>query len=604
MCSAARQAYRRTIIEGLGRSIERFTAFLMDLKRAASGLRGGAFITSIRCSRGPIGWVLWLASSQNGHGDPMTAVGGVNRRKLLQGVGSAAFLSGLGLIPCADPDIFPALESARADDKPLSTFAVDGDFHRATVAAIARDLAKKPFAAIQNNVPAPLNNLNYDQYRDIRFRPELSIWAGVPSPFRLQLFHRGFYYVDPVEIAIVTDGQSKHLAYSPDLFTFGPLVPGPAPKQDIGFSGLRIHGQINKPNVFDEIAVFQGASYFRSLGKDQALGLSARGLALKTADREGEEFPSFRAFWVETPTENAERIVVHALLDSPSTSGAYRFTIRPGAWTQMDVEAVLFPRVDLTKVGLAPATSMFFFSANDRAGVDDFRPQVHDSDGLLMVNGRGERLWRPLSNPKELQISGFVDSGPRGFGLMQRNRNFTEYQDLEATYERRPSLWIEPVGDWSDGTVSLIEIPTNSEVHDNIVAYWAPSHPIPTGSEFFFAYRLSWGGDPSMSLDTAFVTSTRIGHVPASDDTTKRMFVIDYAPANGVDPNAVGLAKANIEASKGEIGHVVVQPSQRIGGWRVSFELNPKGEKLIELRGELLFDGGHKAETWIYRWTA
>lgn len=534
----------------------------------------------------------------------MTGVVGVNRRNLMKGIAGTAFLAGLGLPVAPDTAGKWGVSSAEADQAPLTRYALDGDFNRATVSALARDLARKPFAAPQLPLPPPFDNLNYDQYRDIRFKPEQQVWANTPNPFHLGLFHRGFAYVDPVEIALVTDGKAAHFPFASTLFTYGPLVTGQPPASDIGFSGLKIRGQINKPNVFDEIAVFQGASYFRSLGKDQAFGLSARGLALKTAEREGEEFPSFRAFWIETPALNAEQIVVHALLDSPSTAGAFRFTIRPGAWTQMDVEAVLFPRVDLTRVGLAPATSMFYFAPNDRAGVDDFRPEVHDSDGLLMVNGRGERLWRPLCNPAELQISGFVDAGPRGFGLMQRNRNFTDYQDLEATYERRPSLWIEPVGDWSDGTVTLVEIPTNSEVHDNIVAYWAPSHPIPAGSDYFFAYRLAWGGEPSMGLDTAYVAATRLGAIPASGDVADRMFVLDYAPATGVDLASLGEPKATVQTSKGAILHVVVQPNPKIAGWRISFQLQPNGEKLAELRCDLQFDGGRKAETWIYRWTA
>lgn len=533
------------------------------------------------------------------------AFGGVTRRKLLAGIAGTAVLSGFESRAGTGLDALLSVTPAMADDQTTVRFASNGEFHRSTVAAIARDLAKKAYVPIQAPVPAPLDNLNYDQYRDIRFKADQALWNGTPLPFRLEFFHRGFAFVDPVEIAVVSaDAQAKHVPYTPGMFDFGPLVPKPVPQNDIGFSGLKLRGQINKPNVFDEIAVFQGASYFRSLGKDQVFGLSARGLALKTAEREGEEFPTFRAFWIETPVADSQAIVVHALLDSPSTSGAYRFTIRPGAWTQMDVEAVLFPRVNLTKVGLAPATSMFYFAGNDRNGIDDFRSEVHDSDGLLMVNGRGERLWRPLSNPSDLQISGFVDSGPRGFGLMQRNRNFADYQDLEANYERRPSLWMEPVGDWGNGTVTLVEIPTSSEVHDNIVAYWAPSTPIPAGAEYFFAYRLSWGGEPSMSLDAAFVAGTRIGSIPASEDATKRMFVVDFQPVAGVDVASLGAAKANVTASVGAVGHIVVQPNPKIGGWRVSFELDPKDEKLIELRGELLFDSGRKAETWMYRWTA
>jgi len=485
-----------------------------------------------------------------------------------------------------------------------ANFATSGTFTRSTVAELARNLAKSAFQPLDSSLPDVLDQLTYDQYRDIRFKPEAAVWANSGLPFQMQLFHRGFYFKDPVEVAIVENGQARHLAYDPQMFSYGPLVPQPIPTEDIGFSGLRLHGTINRGDYFDEILVFQGASYFRSLGKGQIYGLSGRGLALKTADPEGEEFPVYRAFWVETPVAGSETCVVHALLDSPSTTGAYRFTVRPGETTLMDVEAQLFPRVDLDKVGLAPGTSMYFFSANGREDVDDFRPEVHDSDGLLMVTGRGERLWRPLANPKELQISAFVDRSPRGFGLIQRDRAFDNYQDLEAAYERRPSLWVEPVGDWGAGAVTLVEIPTDAEIHDNIVAYWAPKDKIPAGSEFSFAYRLAWGGDPGMAIGAAVVGGTRSGRAGVGGPTPDRLFVVDYLFTPGTDPVKLGAPKATVSASKGVVRNVVIRQNPATQGLRVSFELDPQNEALIELRLVLAFEAGTPAETWVYRWTS
>lgn len=483
-------------------------------------------------------------------------------------------------------------------------FAVTGPFTRSTVAEIARALAKKPYEAPDTSLPPILENLTYDQYRDIRFRPEAAIWADKGLPYQMQLFHRGSYFKEPVEMALVENGQATHVPYDPNLFNYGPLVPQPIPAEDIGFSGFRLHSPLNKPDVFDEVLVFQGASYFRSLGKDQTYGLSARGLALKTADPEGEEFPLFRAFWVETPAAGSDTCVVNALLDSPSVSGAYRFTIRPGLPTTIDVEAQLFPRADLEKVGLAPGTSMFYFSANGRTEIDDFRPEVHDSDGMLMVTGRGDRWWRPLANPKELQVSAFQDRSPRGFGLVQRDRDFSAYQDLEASYQRRPSLWIEPVGDWGAGAVTLVEIPTNSEIHDNIVVYWAPQDKIPAGTEYFFAYRLFWGNDPALAAGSAYVTATRSGRAGVGGPTPVRLFVIDYGFFQGVDPTKLGNAKASVQASKGTVKNVVVVPNSETKGLRLSFELDPQNETLIELTAALTFETGPAAETWAFRWTA
>lgn len=496
------------------------------------------------------------------------------------------------------------LPFARARAAAQANFAVSGTFNRSTVAEIARNLAKQPYQPTDASLPDVLDQLTYDQYRDIRFKPEAAVWANTGLPFQMQLFHRGFYFKDPVEVAIVENGEARHLAYDPAMFAIGPLVPQPVPTEDIGFAGLRLHGPINRPDYFDEVVVFQGASYFRSLGKGQTYGLSARGLALKTADPEGEEFPIFRAFWVETPVAGSETCVIHALLDSQSTTGAYRFTIRPGMPTLMDVEAQLFPRVDLDKVGLAPGTSMFFFSANGRDDVDDFRPEVHDSDGLLMVTGRGERLWRPLANPNDLQISAFIDQSPRGFGLIQRNRDFTSYQDLEAGYERRPSLWIEPVGDWGAGAVTLVEIPTDAEIHDNIVAYWSPREKIPAGSEYSFAYRLAWGEEPTLAAAAARVAATRSGRASVGGPTPERLFVIDYVFADGVDRAKLGGPKATVNASKGQVRNVVIHDNPATGGLRLSFQIDPQNETLIEIRATMTFESGTPAETWIYRWTA
>lgn len=481
-------------------------------------------------------------------------------------------------------------------------YAVDGHFDRNTVADLARDLAKKPYQEPNLTLPPELQDLNYDQYRDIRFNPNAAIWKDESLPFQMQLFHRGFYYKETIEVAIVENGESKHLRYRPDMFTTGDVMQQALPNEDVGFAGLRLHNPLNTSDYYDEVAVFQGGSYFRSLGKNEGYGLSARGLALKTADPEGEEFPSFRAFWIEKPANDSSSIVVYALLDSPSTTGAYRFTIRPGDNTVMDVEATLFPREDLDKVGLAAGTSMFMFSSYERDQVDDFRPRVHDSDGLLMINGRGDRLWRPLRNPKNLEVSAFSDNGPIGFGLIQRNRDFNNFQDLEANYEQRPSLWVEPVGDWARGSVVLVEIPTDSEVNDNIVAYWSPSEVIPAGSEYQFAYRLLWGEAPLAKKGEAIVEATSSGRASINGPTEKRLFVIDYSFPNSSDNTAIQKPTAKIESTAGEIHNVVVSENNN-NGYRVAFELDPLDAELIELRLDLQFTDGRKAENWMYQWT-
>ncbi|WP_346838298.1 glucan biosynthesis protein G [Microbulbifer sp. SAOS-129_SWC] len=490
-------------------------------------------------------------------------------------------------------NLAPAAESG----KPPATEAhASASFSRATVLTLARNLAQKPYQAPADALPPELADISYDEYRDIRFAPARALWAHENLPYQVQFFPLGLFFKNPVQVYEVENGKARHIPYSPDLFTTGDVMNKPLPRKDIGFSGFRLHAPINS-DYFDELAVFQGASYFRSLGRHQSYGLSARGLALKTADPAGEEFPAFRTFWIEKPSGDSNTITVDALLDSPSTTGAYRFTIRPGDNTVMDVEATLFPRVDLDKVGLAPATSMFMFSMNDRRHADDYRPQVHDSDGLLIENGKGERLWRPLANPKQLQVSAFADADPVGFGLMQRERDFARYEDLEAHYEKRPSLWIEPVGNWGKGAVTLVEIPSQSEANDNIVSYWNPQQVLKAGSEFSFAYRMIWGTQPASNA--VRVVSTRSGRADIKKPTPNRLFVVDYAESL---PPAEKLPGATVTASTGTIKNVVVQRNPTTKGYRVSFELDPDGSAVAELRLELKFADGREAETWVDRW--
>ncbi|MCD8549018.1 MAG: glucan biosynthesis protein G [Shewanella xiamenensis] len=498
------------------------------------------------------------------------------------------------------PVVSPPKATAQPANKTQVRFTKTGTFDGETVVKLARKLASKPYVVLKDPLPAGLAKLTYDEYRDIRFNPVSSIWRDQGLPFQMQMFHRGFYFQDLIEIAIVEANQATHLAYEPKYFTAGEVISQALPNDDIGYSGFRIHNQLNTNGIFDELMVFQGASYFRALGKGNSYGLSARGLALKTADPEGEEFQIFRAFWVERPSYDSNLIVVHALLDSPSVAGAYRFSVRPGDNTQIDVEATLFPRVELNKVGLAPSTSMFLHSLNGRHDTDDFRPEVHDSDGLLMFNGRGEHLWRPLANPRQLQVSAFSDNSPQGFGLIQRERHYASYQDLEAQYERRPSLWIEPVGNWGQGAVVLTEIPTESEIHDNIVSFWKPRQPIPAGSEYHFAYRMSWGDEPVAKTNSVVVSRTASGRADIAKATPRRLFVVDYH-LNGAMPDELPLAK--VESSGGVISNVVIARNAANNGYRLAFELEPEDKELIELRAELKFSTPRQVETWLYRWT-
>ena len=473
--------------------------------------------------------------------------------------------------------------------------AEDPPFDAQTVRTIAKTLSAAPYKAPDSSLPAQVADIGYDAYRAIRFDPNQALWRGANLPFQAQFFHRGWLYKQKVEIFEVDSGRARPIAYRPEMFTYGPEVKAPPPS-DLGFAGFRLHAPINRRDYDDEVAVYLGASYFRAVGKNLGYGLSSRGLSLNTGDPAGEEFPHFRAFWLERPQPGTNSIVVWALLDSPSTSGAMRFTIRPGEDTVMDVELTLYPRVDLAEPGIATGTSMFLFDPSNRMAVDDWRPAVHDSDGLMMLTGRNEALWRPLANPRTLQVSSFLDAGPRGFGLMQRARNLADYDDLEARYEARPSCWVEPIGDWGEGAVTLIEIPTKQEVHDNIVATWRPKRKLQAKSEHGFLYRLHWGTAAPIRSDLARFQPFRTG--PAEKG---RVFVIDTI---GGKPAPNARAEARVTANAGTVQNVVAIPNPEQGGWRVSFELQPGDAKSVELRATLMQAETPLSETWVYRWTA
>lgn len=470
-------------------------------------------------------------------------------------------------------------------------------FDADTVRNMARQLAAKPYKQGNQSLPAALDKLSYDDYRNIRFNADRSVWRGQRLPFEMQLLHRGFLFRDQVDVFVVAEGRARRIAYDPGLFRFEHGLKAPDPGADLGFSGFRLHGPLNRPDYLDEIAVFQGASYFRAVAKGQGYGTSARGLAVKTASASGEEFPVFKAFYVEQPRPDVPSIVVHALLDSPSATAAHRFTIRPGDATVMTVEMALYPRADLTEAGIAPLTSMFLFGPADHAGFDDFRPAVRDAEGLAITDGTGEQLWRPLANPGRLQISVFSGSNVRGFGLMQRQRSFFDYQDLEARYEKRPSVWVEPIGDWGEGAVHLVEIPTPQEVHDNIVAFWRPKDTLRKGSEYNYTYRLHWTWDMPTPPGLG-----RVGGFRAGGSDEQRLFVIDL-----VDGPMAGLAldgvRVDVSASAGEVRDVVLQPNPEVSGARLSFAFEPKGAGLSELRARLMKGDVPLTETWLYRWT-
>jgi periplasmic glucans biosynthesis protein len=465
-----------------------------------------------------------------------------------------------------------------------------------TLLAEAKRRAAIPYVPQRSTLPTGLDKLSPEQYRSIHFNPDAGIWRDEPVPFRLELLRAGYNLQSAVTVSTVEGGMAQDLVATPTMFEVGPTVPRLG-KVSLPLSGFRLHSQINAKKVWDEFMVFQGASYYRAVAQHLLYGLSARGLALNTAEPAGEEFPAFTHFWIERPAPRAVSIVIYALLESASTTGAYRFTVQPGPETLTDVELTLFPRAEMRVVGIAPLTSMFLFDETNRGHLDDYRPEVHDSDGLQITSRTGEHIFRQLANPIKLQVSTFTTQPPQGFGLVQRSREQRDFEDLENLYERRPSAWVEPKGEWDAGAVELVEIPSGRASNDNIVVFWRPTQPLVPGHPAQFAYRVTWLAEPALPKGLGKVVATRSG---ASLDGKRRVYVLDFI---GAGEKTDGL-RLDLGASSGKISNTALVSNGTMHGLRASFEIDPNGAELIELRLRIMRADQPASETWLYRWTA
>lgn len=472
----------------------------------------------------------------------------------------------------------------------------------------AADLAKQEYQDSSTTLPKELGAIGYQQYRAIRFAGDKALWKG-DSNFEVQLFHPGFLYKQPVKINEIANETVNSIPFSTQFFNYDAQAPSinNIKQSSLGFSGFRVHYPLNNKKYKDELIVFQGASYFRPLGPNLQYGVSARGLAIDTAEPSGEEFPRFVEFWLVKPAPADSSMVIYALLDSPSITGAYRFELFPGYPTKVNVRADLFARKAVNKIGISALTSMFFYGENKVKHFDDFRPEVHDSDGLLVASNQGEWIWRPLFNPSQLRVSSFSLLNPQGFGLLQRDRQFAHYEDLEANYHKRPSIWVSPKGrPWGKGRVELVEIPTRDETNDNIVAYWVPEHPLKPQEKYTIEYSLTMLDQPHNKI-LGKVVQTRIGWgaVPGQDDPPskkQRIFIVDFA--GWPDANVPGELpiKAKLKHSSGTVSDLQTRLLPDGKTWRASFKLLPDGNIPVDMSLSLQLNQQQLTETWSYVW--
>ena len=532
---------------------------------------------------------------------------GLSRRSLL-GVLSTATAS-LGLRLSAFAQGAPTRPGA---DKPAPEKAQTFGFE--DVLKRARELSLKEHNGAFTPLPEELARLDFDKWREIRFRADKAPLGEKGGAFRLQLFHPGHLFQRAVTINLVQDGRAEPMANVARLFDYGPIKftkPLPA---DLGVAGFRVHYPLNDLRRSDEFVSFLGASYFRWLGRDQKYGLSARGLSIGTGLLDNkEEFPSFTEFWIETPVGEASTINISALMDSPSLTGAFKFTFEPGPESPVEVEVTLFPRKSVSRIGLAPLTSMYFLGENDRHlndrnKYDEFRAELHDSDGLLIHTNQGEWIWRPLHNPLVQEVHNFPVTNVRGYGLMQRDRFFANYQDIELNYEERPSYWIEPEDDWGEGRVELIELATKDETFDNIIVAFVPNEPADAKKPFNFTYRMRSLTDGlklhslGYTLNTFSAPAYALGAGENVAKNTRRL-MIDFVGGDLAfhlgKPAAVEIVAS---VTNGKIFRQFLVPNPAIGGFRVMLDVEVHPTDVTNMTCKLRTGPKVLTETWAYSW--
>lgn len=477
----------------------------------------------------------------------------------------------------------------------------------------AEELAQQGYRAPETSLPDELRELSYAEYTQIQYKRDRDVWSGGDAPFTLSFIHEGMHYDSAIQLnSIDQEGEVHGFAYNPDDFTYGDLnIPDDVKNSEgVGIAGFKINHALNDGER-NEVMVFLGASYFRAIGRGQVYGLSGRGLAVDTGLPSGEEFPRFSEMWIVEPSPESQYLTIFALLDSPSVTGAYRFVLRPGEDTLVDVQSRLYLRRAVEKLGIAPLTSMYLYGPEQPSSTQHYIPAIHDSNGLLINDAQNGWLWRPLANPARLMMNRQATPQLRGYGLMQRGHNFSDYQALGARYDLRPSAWVEPLNEWGTGSVELIQIPTDNETNDNIVSMWLADETHEPGTPLAFDYRITFTTNESRHLDPQFawVEETRRSRGEVIRDDLVRepdgtlAFVLDF-----VGPSLEGIgagANMSVEASVGDNGELAssrVVHNPATNGWRVFVNVKRNnGSQPLDIRAKLMFDGKQVSETWYYR---
>lgn len=536
-------------------------------------------------------------------------VSGMNRRMFMKTSMAFAAVSGMSGLST----LFA--QSAWAEDGIADGTATRFDFE--VLKKKAANMAKKPWGGAPGPLPETLATMTPQAYNAIQYDANHSLWNGIDNrQLDVQFFHVGMGFKRRIRMfSVDTDSrEAREIHFRPELFNYQNTAIDTKQlegKTDLGFAGFRA---FKKPELARrDIVSFLGASYFRAVDDTYQYGLSARGVAVNTFSNGQEEFPDFVAFWFETPKAEDTTFTVYALLDGASLTGAYKFVIHcEPKRVVMEVENHLYARNDIRQLGIAPMTSMFSCGNSERRMCNTYHPQIHDSDRLAMWSGKGEWIARPLNNPRKLQFNAYEDENPRGFGLLQLNHDFEDYQDVIGWYDKRPSLWVEPVGKWGKGAINLMEIPTTGETLDNVVCFWQPAEPVKAGSELAFQYKLYWSGLPPVQSELARVEATRSGiggfpegwapgeHFP---DVWCHRFAVDFVGGDLKNAAPKGIEPV-ITVSAGTIKQVEILYVEPLNGYRILFDWYPTSDAVdpVDMRLFLRTKEATLSETWLYQY--
>ncbi len=480
-------------------------------------------------------------------------------------------------------------------------------FTHAGLVQKAKAMSTQPYQPPYRPAPAIVDTIEYLQHGKIKFKADSALYGDNPKSYPVTFFPVGKYFPKSIKMFAVEGNQSREVLYTPSLFDMPDDSPAKKLPEDTGFAGF----QIKEPKTRADWATkdwiaFLGASYFRAIGSLGEYGLSARGIAIDTALPSGEEFPDFTEFYIQATPDPEHPLVIFALLDGPSIAGAYKFSFHRDKGVMVEAECSLFMRKDVKRFGVAPMTSFFWFAEYNKSYQLEWRNAAHDSEGLALWTGAGERIWRPLSNPPHISVSAFMDNNPKGFGLLQRNRDPQRFTDRYLNYERRPSLWIEPLGNWGEGAIQLIELPTDHEDYDNIGAMWVPKEPVKAGQNFEFRYKMHWDADepyPATNLAKPIVTRIGRGGFPYSraNPPEKKRVVIEFG-GGGLDtlPKDV-TPEAKITPSRGEISHIFLETTSWNSHWRLQFDIAAPGPEPVDIRVYLRNGDIALTETWLFQ---